>query len=238
MNWYGLCSLVKKHPGNTSYFVKMRRPKGSPCRLSITREMACPMALVVVSRELKNLPIGEVLEIKGDNQALLNDLRIFIKNQATHCYNVTKHDDFFFSFPLRNVNHGGMCMNKMRASSCMPKRNSAWRLSFIAIQTSARSLWHITIICRMRCASCSCQSRSDAMKSWPARGKHQVCPFELSLDMAVYCEVIICDYNYAFDPRVRLDRFFNQESLKHLLLVDEAHNLPDRSRSMYSASLG
>lgn len=67
--------------------------------------------------------------------------------------------------------------------------------------------------------------------------QHQVCPFELSLDMAVYCEVIICDYNYAFDPRVRLDRFFNQEGQKHLLLVDEAHNLPDRSRSMYSASL-
>jgi DNA excision repair protein ERCC-2 len=67
--------------------------------------------------------------------------------------------------------------------------------------------------------------------------KHRVCPFELALDMAVYCEIIICDYNYAFDPRVHLDRFFNQEGQKHLLLVDEAHNLPDRSRSMYSASL-
>lgn len=67
--------------------------------------------------------------------------------------------------------------------------------------------------------------------------KHRVCPFELALDMAVYCEIIICDYNYAFDPRVHLDRFFNQEGQKHLLLVDEAHNLPDRSRSMYSAAL-
>ncbi|MBP8989295.1 MAG: ATP-dependent DNA helicase [Clostridia bacterium] len=66
--------------------------------------------------------------------------------------------------------------------------------------------------------------------------KYHVCPFELALDMSVYCEVIICDYNYAFDPRVRLARFFNQDQ-KHLLLVDEAHNLPERSRSMYSARL-
>ncbi len=70
-----------------------------------------------------------------------------------------------------------------------------------------------------------------------AARKHQVCPFELSLDLALYCEVIICDYNYVFDPRVRLQRFFNQEPQKHLLLVDEAHNLPQRSRDMYSASL-
>jgi len=64
---------------------------------------------------------------------------------------------------------------------------------------------------------------------------HHVCPFELALDMAVYCEVVICDYNYAFDPRARLIRFFNPEQKGHLLLVDEAHNLPERSRSMFSA---
>jgi DNA excision repair protein ERCC-2 len=65
----------------------------------------------------------------------------------------------------------------------------------------------------------------------------QVCPFELSLDFALYCDVIIGDYNYAFDPRVQLERFFNLPDQSHLLLVDEAHNLPDRSREMYSASL-
>ena len=65
--------------------------------------------------------------------------------------------------------------------------------------------------------------------------KYQVCPFELSLDMAVYCDIVICDYNYAFDPRAHLIRFFNPEQTGHLLLVDEAHNLPDRSRNMYSA---
>lgn len=66
---------------------------------------------------------------------------------------------------------------------------------------------------------------------------HKVCPFELSLDMALYCEIIICDYNYAFDPRVRLVRFFGEDPHTQLLLVDEAHNLPARSREMFSASL-
>ncbi|MDD2457947.1 MAG: helicase C-terminal domain-containing protein [Eubacteriales bacterium] len=64
---------------------------------------------------------------------------------------------------------------------------------------------------------------------------HQVCPFELSLDYALYCDVIIGDYNYVFDPRIQLDRFFNNSDQTHLVLVDEAHNLPDRSRGMYSA---
>lgn len=64
---------------------------------------------------------------------------------------------------------------------------------------------------------------------------HQVCPFELSLDYALYCDVIIGDYNYVFDPRIQLDRFFNNTDQSHLVLVDEAHNLPDRSREMYSA---
>lgn len=64
---------------------------------------------------------------------------------------------------------------------------------------------------------------------------HQVCPFELSLDYALYCDIIIGDYNYVFDPRIQLDRFFNNSDQTHLILVDEAHNLPDRSRDMYSA---
>ena len=68
--------------------------------------------------------------------------------------------------------------------------------------------------------------------------KHQVCPFEMSLDMASFCDNIICDYNYVFDPNVALKRFF-QEGVKgdYLFLVDEAHNLVDRSREMYSATL-
>ncbi len=68
--------------------------------------------------------------------------------------------------------------------------------------------------------------------------KHQVCPFEMSLDVATWVDNIICDYNYVFDPNVYLKRFF-QEGVKgdYIFLVDEAHNLVERSRNMYSASL-
>lgn len=68
--------------------------------------------------------------------------------------------------------------------------------------------------------------------------KYQVCPFEMSLDVASWADNIVCDYNYVFDPNVYLKRFF-QEGIKgdYLFLVDEAHNLVDRSREMYSADL-
>jgi DNA excision repair protein ERCC-2 len=67
--------------------------------------------------------------------------------------------------------------------------------------------------------------------------KHQVCPFELSLDVSNWVDVIIGDYNYVFDPTVRLQRYFGEGRAKHVILIDEAHNLVDRSREMYSASL-
>lgn len=66
--------------------------------------------------------------------------------------------------------------------------------------------------------------------------KHQVCPFEYSLDIAVWADCIICDYNHVFDPRAYLRRFFNAGG-EYVLLVDEAHNLADRARDMYSAEL-
>ena len=64
--------------------------------------------------------------------------------------------------------------------------------------------------------------------------EYELCPFELSLDLADTADFILGDYNYAFDPRVRLERFF-QKKTGTALLVDEAHNLPDRVREMYSA---
>ncbi len=68
--------------------------------------------------------------------------------------------------------------------------------------------------------------------------KHHICPFEFSLDLSLYCDVIICDYNYLFDPKVYLKRFFDESNGKpYAFLVDEAHNLPDRAREMYSAQL-
>ncbi|MEY2429826.1 MAG: excision repair protein [Verrucomicrobiota bacterium] len=67
--------------------------------------------------------------------------------------------------------------------------------------------------------------------------KHQVCPFELALDVSVWADAIICDYNYVFDPQVYLRRHFEDEPGEYGLLVDEAHNLVDRAREMYSAEL-
>lgn len=66
--------------------------------------------------------------------------------------------------------------------------------------------------------------------------KYQVCPYELSLDLALESHVIICDYNYLFDPVVYLKRFFDIEG-KYIFLIDEAHNLIDRGRDMYSFTL-
>lgn len=67
--------------------------------------------------------------------------------------------------------------------------------------------------------------------------QYQICPFEFSLDLALWGDCIICDYNYAFDPRVYLHRFFDFSTESYVFLIDEAHNLPDRARSMYSAEL-
>ena len=68
--------------------------------------------------------------------------------------------------------------------------------------------------------------------------KHRVCPFEMALDLSLFADAVICDYNYLFDPYAHLKRFFT-EGIKgpYLFLVDEAHNLVDRGRQMYSAEL-
>ena len=66
---------------------------------------------------------------------------------------------------------------------------------------------------------------------------HQICPHEFSLAISNFSDVIICDYNYAFDPRTHLIRYFDEEYYNPILLVDEAHNMVDRSRSMYSSFL-
>ena len=65
----------------------------------------------------------------------------------------------------------------------------------------------------------------------------QVCPFELSLDVSSWVDVVICDYNYAFDPQVYLRRHFGEGGPGLALLVDEAHNLVDRAREMFSTEI-
>ncbi len=68
--------------------------------------------------------------------------------------------------------------------------------------------------------------------------EYVVCPFELALDVSTWCEGIICDYNYVFDPNVFLKRFFaDGKAGEHIFLIDEAHNMVDRAREMYSETL-
>ncbi len=75
-----------------------------------------------------------------------------------------------------------------------------------------------------------------------AAKKWQVCPYELALDLSELCEIIICDYNYLFSPSVYLRRYFSDgiphtDGHRYVFLIDEAHNLPDRARDMYSGAL-
>ena len=69
--------------------------------------------------------------------------------------------------------------------------------------------------------------------------KHRLCRYEFSLDLSLFCDIIICDYNYVFDPVVYFRRYFSDGEPQGgcVFLADEAHNLPDRAREMYSAEL-
>ena len=67
--------------------------------------------------------------------------------------------------------------------------------------------------------------------------KHQVCPHELSLDYADFCDVLIGDYNHIFDPQAKFSRFLDNPDNPMALLIDEAHNLPSRARNMFSADI-
>ncbi len=75
---------------------------------------------------------------------------------------------------------------------------------------------------------------SDTIKKYAEQ--FNVCPYELSLDISEYCELVICDYNYLFDPKVYFRRYFSGRG-DYIFLVDEAHNLADRARDMYTCEL-
>lgn len=66
--------------------------------------------------------------------------------------------------------------------------------------------------------------------------QRRLCPFEFALDLTLFCDCVVCDYNYLFDPVVYLKRFF-EEGGDFVFLIDEAHNLVSRAREMYSAAL-
>ena len=68
--------------------------------------------------------------------------------------------------------------------------------------------------------------------------KYSVCSYELSLELSEWCELVVCDYNYLFDPMAYFRRYFDTiDGVEYIFLIDESHNLPDRAREMYSATL-
>lgn len=75
----------------------------------------------------------------------------------------------------------------------------------------------------------------DVIKSYAL--KHRICAFEFSLDLSYFCDILICDYNYVFDPKAHLIRYFDDSEYEPKILCDEAHNLVERSKEMYSAYL-
>ena len=82
------------------------------------------------------------------------------------------------------------------------------------------------------------KSRYDRETIREQAEKWQVCPFEMCLDLSIWVDGIICDYNYVFDPNVHLKRFFGENiSGDYIFLIDEAHNLVERGREMYSAGI-
>jgi DNA excision repair protein ERCC-2 len=81
------------------------------------------------------------------------------------------------------------------------------------------------------------QDRLDRSTVEEAAAHWRLCPFALSLVLSHYADCIICDYNYAFDPRAYLRHFFDDEGAPYTFLVDEAHNLVERARDMFSAEL-
>lgn len=87
--------------------------------------------------------------------------------------------------------------------------------------------------------ACKGHERFDFLTVVTLARKHCICPFELQLDLSLFSDIIVCDYNYFFDPIVHLERYFDSsvDQSKDLLLIDEAHNLVDRGRSMYSSTL-
>ncbi|MBQ7335827.1 MAG: ATP-dependent DNA helicase, partial [Clostridia bacterium] len=96
-----------------------------------------------------------------------------------------------------------------------------------------------------RCPSAVCEILSSqsgysrqAIEETAAR--YQICPYEFQLELSEFCDTVICDYNYVFDPQVYLRRYFAPDAVddaRYVFLVDEAHNLCDRARGMYSTSL-
>ena len=96
-----------------------------------------------------------------------------------------------------------------------------------------------------RCGSAVCNAL-ETQNGFPRSSvlavaeRFHICPYEFQLELSMFCDIVICDYNYAFDPQVYLRRYFEPEAVaenRYVFLIDEAHNLGDRTCAMYSADL-
>ncbi len=136
------------------------------------------------------------------------------------------------------------------AVTLLNKRGARVRAVHLAAKESLCPTRRETGSCAACTKSCARGRESEATEALLAENKvavgrsdvervaaaYSVCPHELALSYSTYADVVVCDYNYLFDPRVRLSRYFDRAG-EYLFLIDEAHNLPDRAREMYSATL-
>ena len=121
-----------------------------------------------------------------------------------------------------------MCLNKNHG--CLPECNPDVCPFAMDYYTKLSNVFK-KIICENDCFN------SERIKE--IADQYGMCPFELSLDISLYCDFITCDYNYVFNPISYLKRFFDELDYKYskYLMIDEAHNLLDRSRDMFSTSI-
>lgn len=125
-------------------------------------------------------------------------------------------------------------------------------LRTVFIDAKERSCLHAGAECHPESCSCAVDYYDRAARAMPAvlaremmtpevirdcAARESLCPFELSLDLALRADLVVADYNYVFDPRVYLKRFFLEGRRDYLFLIDEAHNLVTRGREMHSAAL-
>ncbi|NKB66243.1 MAG: ATP-dependent DNA helicase [Candidatus Latescibacteria bacterium] len=116
-----------------------------------------------------------------------------------------------------------ICFNPMGGRSCDPEQCEFAIGYYDRVNDALKAIFEADDFTRQRIEEVARQ--------------YQVCPFEFSLDLSLWADAIICDYNYVFDPRAYLKRFFLDNSGDYVFLIDEAHNLVDRAREMFSARL-
>jgi Rad3-related DNA helicase len=90
------------------------------------------------------------------------------------------------------------------------------------------------------CDALSAQSGFTRTSILEIAERYHICPYEFQLELSLFCDIVVCDYNYVFDPHVYLRRYFDPEPQaenRYAFLIDEAHNLGDRACDMYSATL-